>query len=736
MRQVLQSVRSGQLSVAEVPNPRCGAAEVLVRVTHSIVSAGTERAVRELASASLVGKAKARPDLVRQVVAKARTDGPAATFRSVRNKLDDDMALGYSACGEVVGVGEAVRGIVPGQWVATGGQGHADYQAVAANLAVALPDGVAPQSGAFATVASIAMHGLRQADLGPGSRVCVVGLGLLGQLTVRLAVAAGFEVCGIDVQPWNVERAALAGATAFLEAGEDTTHRILAWSRGRGVDAVLLTAATKSSSPMMRAPAILRDRGVAVVVGDVGLELARTPFYEKELSIRFARSYGPGRYDRSYEEWGVDYPIGHVRFTEGRNMEAFLDLLASGRLAVDDLITHSFSIDEAASAYEVIAGKHGPFLGVQLTYPDAPAMARPPAATAKRRSTRGLRLGLLGAGNFARATLLPAIDASGIGRVTAVSSRSGLSAVSLAERRSIGTVHDSAEALIADPDIDVVVIATPHDTHAALAAAALDAGKHVFCEKPLALSSDELDLVEQAWLHSDGHLAVGFNRRHSPHVVEARRVLGELGGPLIITCRVNAGDIPAKHWTQDRLQGGRLLGEVCHFVDTCAALAQSPIASVHAFGSGRDELLLEDDLVVSLRFQNGSLATIAYATGGSTSTPKERIDILGRGHTLVIDDFRVLIVDEKGDKPGRQDKGHAAQLRRFRAIIEGKEPDGTNDALASSRAILAAAMSLGTGGPVAPDSLIDLREAVVRSAASVPGASPITATSQHQVGKG
>ena len=336
MKQVVQSVRSGELRVIEVPRPTPGATEVLVATSRSLLSPGTERAVRALASSSLVGKARARPDLVRQVARRARNDGVMATMKAVKSRLDEEMPLGYSAVGTVLEVGETVSGLRVGQRVATGGAGHAEFQTVAGHLAVAVPEVVSDEEAAFATVASIALHALRLAELGPGSRIAVIGLGLLGQLTARLAMASGYAVAGIDLREWTVECAQQAGAFGTVESGADTTAAILSWSRGRGVDAVLITAATSSSEPVRRAPAICRDRAAIVVVGAVGLDLERAPLYEKELYLRVARSYGPGRYDRAYEDWGVDLPPGHVRWTEGRNLEAVLDLLAAGRLTVAD----------------------------------------------------------------------------------------------------------------------------------------------------------------------------------------------------------------------------------------------------------------------------------------------------------------------------------------------------------------------------------------------------------------
>jgi predicted dehydrogenase len=662
------------------------------------MSPGTERAVTELAQSSLVAKARARPDLVRQVVEKARRDGFLTTARSVRARLDDDIPLGYSAAGIAIEVGEAVAGIHPGQLVATGGAGkanHAELQAVPGLLCAAVPEGVPATDAAFTTVASIALHGLRLADVGPGSKVAIVGLGLMGHLALRLARAAGCDVAGIDVSEAAVERARAAGAFALIESGADTTKAVQEWSRGRGVDAVLLTAATPSSAPMGRSPEICRDGANVVIIGDVGLDLDRRPFYERELSVRFARSYGPGRYERSYEEWGVDLPVGLVRWSEGRNFEAVLDLLAAGSLQVADLVTHRFTIADAAAAYELVRKGDEPYVGIAFEYPDTGADDRPivlhHASKASHAGAGGV--GMIGAGAFASTVLVPALRAAGFDRLVAVASASGLSARHLADRSGFEKAVSGADAVLADPDVDVVVIATPHDMHSRLTAVALRAGKHVFCEKPLALTMGELDDVESALRESAGVLFVGFNRRSSDAVRTVADHFAEGTGPLVVTYRVSAGILPAKHWYNDRRQGGRLLGEVCHFVDTCSAIVGSDAIDVQAMSSGRGEMLLGQDLVLVLRYPAGDLATISYATGGHSSTEKERIDVLGRGRSAAIVDFRQVLLDGRQVMSAGQDKGHNALMRAFREAVRSGS-NGVVHGLASTRTTLAAAASL------------------------------------------
>jgi predicted dehydrogenase/threonine dehydrogenase-like Zn-dependent dehydrogenase len=700
VKTVVQPIKGGPVEVLDVPRPVPAPTEVLVATIASVISPGTERAVTALAQASLLAKARARPDLVRQVARKARADGLGATARAVRGRLAEDLVLGYSAAGEVLEVGTAVSGIRPGQLVATGGAGqasHAQFQVVPGLLCAVIPAGVLPADAAFTTVASIALHALRLAEVGPGAKVVVSGLGLVGQLAARLALAAGCDVAGIDPAPHARSAAAGSGLLALDELGDATTGRILDWSRGRGADAVLVCAASKSSVPVSRAPALCRDRAPVVIVGDTGLDLDRTPFYEKELSLRFARSYGPGRYDASYEAWGVDYPAGQVRWTEGRNFEAVLDLLASGRLQVADLVTHTFDIGAAAGAYTLIEERAEPYLAIRISYPpgaaDAPVTA-PGAGAAARGGARAARekaaepgVGWVGAGAFTAGTLLPAFRAAGFSRFTAIASASGVSAHRAAERHGFTRAVSGGFNVIEDSDTDVVVIVTPHDTHAELAALALRAGRHVWCEKPLALSMAELDQVAAAWQGSGQQLAIGFNRRWSPAVLAARALLAPAAGPKLLVYRVAAGPVPDGHWYHDRRHGGRLLGEVCHFVDTAQALIGAQIEEAAGLAGGGEP---GDDAAVSLRFTDGSLATIAY---GSVPAPagKEWIEVTTGEHRLVIDDFRRATADGKVIWKGTADKGHRGCAAAFRRAVTGGTAMPTGEMLATMTATIAAA---------------------------------------------
>jgi predicted dehydrogenase/threonine dehydrogenase-like Zn-dependent dehydrogenase len=738
VRSVVQPIKGGPVEVLDVPQPIPEPTEVLVRTHASVISPGTERAVTALAQSSLLTKARARPDLVRQVVRKAKTDGLAATARSVRGRLAEDLPLGYSAAGRVVEVGSAVSGLRAGQLVATGGAGkanHAEFQAVPGLLCARVPDGVPAEDAAFATVASIALHGLRLAEVGPGSKVVVIGLGLVGQLAARLAMAAGCDAAGIDLATHARITAAGSGVLALDELGEATTEQVLSWSRGRGADAVLVCAASSSSGPVTRAPALCRDRAAVVIVGDVGLNLDRTPFYERELSLRFARSYGPGRYDPSYEAWGVDYPAGQVRWTEGRNLEAVLDLLAAGRLKVADLVTHRYDIGDAPAAYDLIDKRAVPYLAVQLTYRQNDGASvvtghsipapRPPitgsesgassagspgahsesassllGSSSPRRPRTGSPpgVGWIGVGAFSTGTLIPAFRRAGFKHLVSVTSAGGITARRAAERFHFDKALSGAFPVIDDPDVGVVVIATPHDTHAELTALALKDGRHVWCEKPLALTMEELSEVEVAWEASERQLMIGFNRRWSPAVIAAQRALAQTTLPRFLVYRVAAGPVLPGHWYTDRRQGGRLLGEVCHFVDTAQALIGADIEEAvsvlagdsHGRSGGDGQVVPGNDAVVSLRFADGSLATICYGSALPTAG-KEWIEVTCGTRRLVIDDFRSLKLDGKTLWRGRQDKGHRACATAFRRAVTGGDPLPTRALLATTHATIQAA---------------------------------------------
>lgn len=676
----------------------------------SLLLAGSARPGRRLDTTNLIKKTVVRPDLTRPVIRRVHADNGRSTVTTVRGRLGDDTLLGYGAAGVAAAVGSVVDGVRPGMRVATASVGQGEYHVVPGLLTVPVPDSVTDQAAAFGAVAGVALQGIRQADVGVGGSVAVVGLGLLGQLTVRLALAAGLNAVGIDLRDWAAELVDEAGALGLVEGGGATTERIMELTRGRGVDAVVITASMRSSEPVSRAAEMVRDRGIVVVVGDVGLDLDRRMLHEQEIELRFARGFGAGRHDRSYEEWGVDYPVGHVRWTGGRNIEAYLDLVARGQLVVEDLVTHVFPVEDAMTAYDTATSDERA-LAVQLSFAAPPQVRSSPVMLRSRPTTpSGLRAGLVGAGAHARTTLLPALKAAGwADDLVAVTSARGLSARELAERNGIGLIVPTAEDLLALDDIDVVFILSSHDSHAGLVVKALDARKHVFVEKPLALSQDEFDAVRATYDRGGSELFVGFNRRYSAAAVRVREMLAAGSGPVSICYRVNAGRLPDTHWYRDRRQGGRILGEVCQFIDLASWLISAQPTSVDACRSGRGELSLEEDVAVLLGYPDGSIATITYITGGHGGTPTERVEILGRGRTMVIDNFRRLGLDGRVVRGVRADMGHRSQLTLVRKVLRRELRDveslaasyGTTEAALRVVAALEGSGRTGTSAPPA-----------------------------------
>lgn len=710
MQVLTQSVRNGQIHLRDAPWPAITPTEVLVDTRASLISSGTERHLRELASSSLIGKARERPDLVRQVLDRLRRDGVRETWKAVSQRLDEEMPLGYSAAGVVLEVGEAVSGIRAGDRVATAGAGHGELQVVAGNLATRLGASLTFEQAAFGAVGSVALHAHRLAEIGPGDRVVVIGLGLVGQLAAQLAHSTGAQVAALDLDDWKVDVARGADVVAYRadDAGWDA---IEAWSQGRGADVVVVTAATASSEPMRRALTAARDRGTVVIVGDVGLDLDRRPFYERELTLKIARSYGPGRYDPSYESVGVDYPYGQVRWTAGRNLEAIVELIASRRIDVEPLISHRYPFREVQEAYETLETSDE-VLGVVLTYETTSGIEHRQLTVSKSETSlasTGLASGLIGAGRFAESVLLPLAGVAGFGPWTGVVSSGGQRASRIAESFDFQRVATDPDSVLTAEDTDVVFIATPHSSHAELTAAALKAGKHVFCEKPLAITEPGLRGVISAFEESQRSLMIGFNRRWSQAVEQVRTFVSPHGSPIQIQYRVFAGSLPDDHWLNDRREGGRLVGEACHFIDTCIALIGEDPNIVYTVGSGEGELSLEEDFTIVLGFGDGSQASIVYNSTSPPSVGKESIEILGRDCHVRIDDFAtVTLTDGRGSKSIRHkppDKGHGRQFEVFRGLIEGRKPadEIANSAFVTMHTTFAALRAMTTGGPVILD---------------------------------
>lgn len=715
MKQLLQNLRNGKTMVAEVPVPSPRTGMVLVRTAASLVSSGTERMLVEFAEKNLIEKAQSRPDLVAQMMDKARREGLLTTIEAAFNKLDQPMTLGYSSAGVITAVGPGVKGFAVGDRVTCAGGGfavHAEYEVVPQNLMARVPDGVDLEQAAFATLGAIALHGFRLANVQMGERVAVIGLGLLGLLTVGLARAAGCEVFGVDLDPGRVELARKIGAHAELRAQAVEAAQV--FSRGRGCDAVLICADATSDDPVELAGTIARERANVVAVGAVGMHLPRKKYYEKELAFLISRSYGPGRYDPEYEEGGHDYPIGYVRWTEGRNLEAFVDLLASGKLDIRPLISHRVPIEDAPRAYELITGKRDePFLGVLLTYSQEGAPAQPGdpvhnlrAAAVSLRPGEIISLGVLGAGNYASAVFLPVVQRVGGVAPVSIASATGVSAQHAAQRFGFGLATSSEEKVIQDPSINTLVILTRHEDHTRQILAGFQAGKRVFCEKPLAVNAEQLAGLEEAL--SQEHvplLMAGFNRRFAPLARRLKSFLNNRSEPLFAHYRVNAGFLPLTHWLHDAQKGGgRIIGEGCHFIDFLTFLTGQKPVSVHAEGLPDGGRYCEDNVQITLRYADGSLGTISYVANGDKAFAKERVEVFAGGRVAVLDDFRSLEMVQNGRRNVvrsllNQDKGHRAGWEAFlKALREGGQPPIPYDEmLAVTRASFAAMESLHEG---------------------------------------
>ena len=714
----------------EVPAPQLLPGCVLVRIAASVVSAGTERASAQFARKSLLQKAQSRPDLVREVIGKVQRDGIFSAIQAVRSRLDQPQSLGYSSAGTVIAVGEGVVDLQPGDRVACAGAGfavHAEIACIPRLLVARIParpaigDEVSFDESAFATLGAVALHGIRTSEVKLGDTVAVIGLGLLGQLTVQLLKAAGCRVLGMDIDGLRVNLARQLGADAAASSPSAFRDLCFETSCGAGVDGVLIAAETSSSDPVNLAGATARDRAIVVAVGTVGMDIERKAYYEKELDFRISRSYGPGRYDAAYEQKGRDYPIGYVRWTETRNMEAFVQFLAEKKVDVGALITHRFSIERAQSAYDLITGKsREPFLGVVIQYSgieDVPhTLPEAASSTARPASATGVSVGLLGAGVFAAGTLVPAMKASSNIALVAVCAATGSHAKHLERKFGFRYCTTDEAQVIQDPAVNTVVIATRHHLHAKQVLAVLAAGKHVFCEKPLCLSEDELRSIACAYFgiasSSRPALMVGFNRRFAPMTVRLKSFLAPISEPLALNCRINAGHLPPDHWVNDREQGGgRILGEVCHFVDLLMFLAGAPVVEVETRAVGNSGRYSGDNVLVSLRFGNGSEGTISYLANGDRAFSKERIEVFGGGSTAVLEDFRRLELVRNGRKETmhsrwRQDKGHRAEWAAFTQAVQWEQeaPIRFDDLVCSTIATFRVDESAGTGKRLSVDA--------------------------------
>lgn len=689
MKQVLQNLKSGVTTVTDVPVPSVAHGQLLIATSATLISAGTEKMLVEFGKEGWIGKARQQPDKVRMVVDKIRTDGLQPTLQSVASKLDEPFPLGYCNVGRVASIGPGVTGFKVDDRVVSNG-GHAEVVSVPINLCAKLPDLVSDEEAAFTVLGAIALQGIRLAQPTLGETVVVTGLGMVGLLTVQLLRAQGCRVLGLDYDSEKLSLAREFGAEVVdLSAGQDPLDAASIYSRGRGVDAVIVAAATKSSDPIHQAAMMCRKRGRIVLVGVTGLTLSRDDFFEKELTFQVSASYGPGRFDPNYEQRGQDYPFGFVRWTEQRNFEAVLDMMSDGRLDVKPLISHRFAINDAEEAYDLVGGGASS-LGILLKYPgieltsgsrSLPLNTAPlPNDEVSVEKRERVSVSFIGAGNYAKSILIPAFKASQA-HLRLVASNTGVSGVHAGRKFGFEETTTDPNKLFADQSTQAVIITTRHDSHAGYITQALQSGKHVFAEKPLCLTFQELSDIEKAYFDSvdsatvSPMLMVGFNRRFAPQVKRVKQLLKGVSGPKSFILTVNAGAIPAEHWTQDaEIGGGRIIGEACHFIDLLRFLAGAPIKCWQKLRMDSDT---NDTLSLQLSFHDGSMATVHYFANGSKAFPKERLEVFASGRVLQLDNFRKLIgygwPGFKSMNLWRQDKGHSACVEEFLdAIGEGR----------------------------------------------------------------
>ena len=681
MKQLIQSFKTGELGLFEVPAPVCQENGALVQTTVSLVSAGTEKMLVDFAKKSMLAKAKDRPDLVKQVVDKMKKEGVKNTLEKVFTKLDTPIPLGYSSTGRVIELGSNMSGLNIGDRVACGGAGYANHSEinyVPKNLIVKIPDGVDDIDASFVTVGAIALQGVRQTEPKLGERVAVMGLGLLGQLTVQLLKANGCKVIGSDVDPDKIKLAKKLGADETCHA-RDLIGKANEFSEGHGVDAVIIAASTMSNQPVIDAAQISRMRGRVVFLGMVGMDIPRNEYYKKEIDLRLSMAYGPGRYDPEYEEKGNDYPFDLVRWTEQRNFEAFLGLIDEGKITPKEILTHEFDFDDAMDAYDLLEGKvKEKYLGIVLKYnrdinlDNEKIIQR----TTKTISSDSINIGLIGAGNFTKSVILPNIQKVGGYHLVGLCTATGVSAEGTGKKYDFKYTTTDSNEIFKNSEINTVLVTTQHNRHASGVIDAIKNKKHCFVEKPLCIYEEELESIKEIY-SKETILQVGFNRRFSPMIEKMKQ---SLHGQILVNYRVNAGIIPKNIWIQDRtIGGGRVIGEVCHFIDTCSYLIDSEVVSVYASTLTKNDQSIpdEDNINIILNYVNGSTATIAYYAYGDSSMPKEYIEVFGNSISMVMNDFRELLIYENGkmkkEKSSNQDKGFINEFKAFKeAIKSGK----------------------------------------------------------------
>ncbi|MBR6040486.1 MAG: bi-domain-containing oxidoreductase [Clostridia bacterium] len=701
MKQLFLSVNSGEMTVVETPAPTVKDHTVIVETLYSVVSAGTERSLASFGGKNLLQKAMERPDQVKKVTEKMSTDGILTTIEGAFGRLKDPMPMGYTAVGRITDVGRGVTDFRVGDIVAEVGQAyHSEVNRVGKNLVVKVPQELEDiRQAAFGALGGIALEGIHQAEVVPGETVAVIGLGLLGHICARILYAYGCDVIGYDVVDKSLPNTKLK---AFINSADDSAVDITkSLTKGRGVDKVIITAAANSNAPIELSQQITRDRGIICMIGVTQLNLDRRPFYERELTFKIARSYGPGRYDPAYEEAGFDYPIGYVRFTEGRNVEEFIRLLATKRMDISDLITHVFSFADAAKAYEMITSNpnHEKYIGVLLQYDENNEKwdRVVKSLAGEKTSVKGDKIGfgLIGAGNFARVTMLPAMQATGLYHFKGLATTGGIGAAQANEVFHFDYTTNDYKELLKDPDIDLIGISTQHNSHAKFVIESLEAGKSVYCEKPLCLTLDELDRIETAYRKSGAQLFCGLNRRHAPLIGEIKKDMKTDSVPAVYDYIANAGFIPENHWTQDETKGGgRIIGEAIHFVDTIMYLDGSELTDLKVSFAENPGYPKKDNAIITLRFASGAVGTILYTSMGSKKYPKEQLRVFSNGTVYEMNNYVSMFKYGSGKKKEiklRQDKGFGAEYGMIADVLKGKKENNVADhALKAHRMLLQA----------------------------------------------
>lgn len=702
MKQLLLSVKDGKMNICETPAPTVKDNMVIVETLYSVVSAGTERTLTSFGEKNLIQKCLERPDQVKKVTDKMSTDGVLTTVEAAFGKLNEPMPMGYSGVGRVIETGRGVTRVRKGDLVAMAGSAyHSEVNRVGHNLVEKVPDEVEDiRQAAFCALGGIALEGIHQAEVLPGETVAVIGLGLLGHIVSRILYAYGCDVIGFDVADKTLPTTKLK---AFINSNDDNAvDTTLSLTRGRGVDKVIITAATDSNAPIDLAETVTRDRAIICMIGVTRMNLDRRPFYNKELSFKIARSYGAGRYDSSYEEDGVDYPIGYVRFTEGRNIEEFLRLLATKRLDITDLITHVISFDDAAKSYEMLTQNpnHEKYIGILLKYEENEAkwqsvVRRESGSAGKRVSSDRIKVGLIGAGNFARSTILPTMKETGSFYFRGMATTGGTASAQANEMFPFNYTTNEYKKLLSDEEIDLIVISTQHNSHAKFIVEALEAGKHVYCEKPLCLTLNELEQIRNAYELGRGELFCGLNRRHAPLIKQIKKTLQTDKIPAVYSYIANAGFIPADHWVQDSKRGGgRIVGEACHFIDTIQSLDGSRLTGMQINFADNEAYPKKDNAVISLQFESGAVGSIIYTAMGSKKYPKEQLRVFSNGTVCELNNYVSLTTysaNKHVEMKLKQDKGIREEYRYMAEVLRGeRKNEAIEDAFLGCEMLLGA----------------------------------------------